>query len=92
MGGADGTSNIVYYSGADLARITVSFDGDTLTLLFEDDGKPYDPLSAEEPDVTIPLEDRKVGGLGIFMVKKLAAEMTYRYENTKNELKILFTK
>ena len=85
-------SNIVYYSGADLARITVSFDGDTLTLLFEDDGKPYDPLSAEEPDVTIPLEDRNVGGLGIFMVKKLAAEMTYRYENTKNELKILFTK
>ena len=41
--------------------------------------------------MTAPLEDREVGGLGIFMVKKLATEMTYRYENTKNELTILFT-
>lgn len=84
-------SNIVYYSKAELARITVSFDGDNLTLLFEDDGKPYDPLSAKEPDVTVPLEKREAGGLGIFMVKKLAAEMTYRYENMKNQLTVLFT-
>ena len=83
-------SNIVYYSGAKNAAVTVTQRGSILTMTFEDDGIPYDPLSAEEPDVTLPGKERDAGGLGIFMVKKMAAEMTYRYENGKNRLFVAF--
>ena len=85
-------SNIVYYSGAQNADVTVSQGENSLTLTFEDDGTPYDPTLAENPDVTLSGEAREAGGLGIFMVKKMAAEMTYRYENGKNCLRVVFSK
>ena len=42
-----------------------------MILTFRDDGKPYNPLEAEEPDIAASVEDREIGGLGIFMVRKL---------------------
>lgn len=83
-------SNIVCYSGAKNAAVTVTQGGDGLTMIFEDDGTPYDPTAAAEPDVTLSGEDREAGGLGIFMVKKMAAQMTYRYENGRNCLRVTF--
>ena len=85
-------SNIVYYSGAQNADVTVSQGENSLTLTFEDDGTPYDPTLAEDPDVTLSGEAREAGGLGIFMVRKMAADMTYRYENGKNCLRVVFSK
>lgn len=49
---------------------------------------PYDPLAAIEPDISLSAEDRAIGGLGIFMVKKSMDEITYRYESGKNILSI----
>lgn len=63
-------SNIVYYSGAKNAMITITASGEKLSLLFEDDGIPYDPTISKEPDLTLSAEERDIGGLGIFMAKK----------------------
>ena len=55
-------SNIVYYSGAKTAKISAEANGDTITLKFEDDGKPYDPTTAKEPNITLSADEREVGG------------------------------
>lgn len=83
-------SNIVYYSGAKAAEITVTKCGGELSLLFEDDGKPYDPTTAKEPDVKLSAEEREIGGLGIFMVKKMAANIYYENMGGKNRLTVSF--
>ena len=83
-------SNIVYYSGAKNAKITVTVSDEKLSLLFEDDGTPYDPTTAKEPDVTLSAEERDVGGLGIFMVKKMAASIHYENTDGKNVLTVVF--
>ena len=57
-------------------------------ITFIDGGVPYDPLAAADPDTTLSAEDRAIGGLGIFMVKKSMDEITYRYENGSNILSI----
>ena len=83
-------SNIVYYSGAKNARITVMESDEKLSLLFEDDGKPYDPTTAKEPDITLSSEEREIGGLGIFLVKKTAAHINYENTDGKNMLTVVF--
>ena len=84
-------SNIVSYSGARNAAVTVTRGEQGLTLTFEDDGTPYDPTAAKEPDVTLPGEEREAGGLGIFMVKKMAAAMRYQRTQDKNRLTVSFS-
>ena len=83
-------SNIVYYSQAKNAKITVTGSDEKLSLLFEDDGTPYDPTTAKEPDVTLSAEEREIGGLGIFMVKKMAADIHYENTDGKNRLTVVF--
>ena len=82
-------SNIVNYSGADLATISYEIKDWRLYMTFTDDGIPYNPLEAEEPDITLSAEERKIGGLGIFMVKKMTESMEYTYEDQKNILKLI---
>lgn len=53
-----------------------------------DQGVPYDPLQRQDPDITLPAEERGIGGLGIFMVKQTMDEVTYRYEDNSNILTI----
>ena len=60
--------------------------GAELRLIFKDAGKPFDPLQTEDPDTGIPLSERKIGGLGIFVVKKLMDKVEYRRENGRNIL------
>ena len=57
-----------------------------MRLIFADNGKPYNPLDAEEPDITAPAEARAVGGLGIFMVRKMMDNMEYMYKDGQNVL------
>ena len=59
-----------------------------VTITFIDGGKPYNPLQKEDPDVTLSVDERKVGGLGIYMVKKTMDGMEYEYRDQKNILKI----
>ncbi len=69
-------------------RVEVSDDPVTVCLTFIDQGMPYDPLSMKDPDVSLPAEDRPVGGLGVFMVKKTMDDVTYEYKDGKNILRI----
>lgn len=82
-------SNIINYSGAELATISYEIKDGRLYITFTDDGIPYNPLEAEEPDITLSAEERKIGGLGIFMVKKMTESMEYTYEDDKNILKLI---
>lgn len=60
----------------------------SVVITFIDGGIPYDPLAAADPDTSLPAEERAIGGLGIFMVKKSMDEIIYRYEGGKNILTI----
>ena len=86
-------SNIVNYAYKDgqgdvTVSVEVSEDPRAIVLIFTDSGIPYDPLSAEEPDITLSAEDRKIGGLGIFIVKKIMDEISHVYENGRNILQM----
>ena len=59
-----------------------------VTIEFLDSGKPYDPLKNADPDTTLSAEERDIGGLGIFMVKRLMDEVKYEYKDGKNILTI----
>ena len=47
---------------------------------------PFDPLAKADPDNTLSADDRQIGGLGVFLVKKNMDEISYKYENNKNIL------
>ena len=85
-------SNIVYYSGAKNAEVLFRNDTDRITLVFMDDGMPYDPMETEEPDITAGIEERKIGGLGLFMVKKMAEEVLYEYVSGRNQMTVILSK
>lgn len=85
-------SNIVAYSGAGVVNFTAGTEGDFITLVFADDGAPYDPTAAKEPDVSLSAEERETGGLGVYMVKKLASEINYAFIEGKNRLTVTFKK
>ena len=57
-------------------------------ITFLDSGVPYDPLAKADPDVTLSAEERQIGGLGIFMVKKSMDSMEYKYQDGRNILVI----
>ncbi len=60
----------------------------SVIISFIDNGKQYDPLAKPDPDVKLPLKERKKGGLGIFMVKKTMDNVTYEYKEGQNILTI----
>ncbi len=85
------TANIAMYAYApETGEMTVRVDYDETdrmaAVTFTDSGVPFNPLEKEDPDVGLPAEERKVGGLGIFLVKKTMDEIDYRRENGKNIL------
>lgn len=79
-------SNIKLYSGADEASIECTVLEDKVLLTFIDNGKPYNPLETAEPDTTLGAEEREIGGLGIFMVRKSMDDVTYAYRDNLNIL------
>lgn len=83
-------TNIVNYGYDDAAEHRVLVDletaGEELTLRVTDDARPFNPLERKDPDVTLPLEERPVGGLGIFLIRKLMNHVEYHREEGKNIL------
>lgn len=79
------------YQGEDRCYIDVrlSFDSDSIVAEIEDDGIAFDPLEAAEPDTTLPLEERPVGGLGIHLVRQLMDEVVYRRDGGRNRLTLV---
>jgi len=82
--------NICHYAyNPDSGNVTVRVMAeDNIEIEFEDSGKPYNPLEKGDPDITKGVEEREIGGLGIFMVKNIMDAVEYRYEFDKNILKI----
>ena len=85
--------NIVSYAGLtenDGIEIRCGVFEDPLRAVvqFIDGGIPFDPLAKEDPDVTQSAEDRQIGGLGIYIVKKTMDEVTYAREGDENVLRI----
>lgn len=84
-------SNICYYSGAAEVTVKVRVDEQehrNVMLCFEDDGIPYNPLAKPDPDIEEAWEQRKEGGLGIYLVKKRMDRVIYEYAGNKNCLTI----
>ena len=83
-------SNIIKYGYTDDAiheiRVRLSVDGPVAVAEIEDDGRPFDPCAAPAADVDAPAEDRKVGGLGIHIVKELMSQMDYARIAGRNRL------
>lgn len=83
--------NIAHYAypsetGSVTVRCSVQGDPIQAVIQFRDEGIPFNPLEKEDADITLPAEERQIGGLGILMVKKTMNAMEYRYEDGKNIL------
>lgn len=87
-------SNIANYAyepdpGNVEVKCSIEENGKTRAIIeFNDNGKPYNPLEKEDPNINLTAEEREIGGLGIYMSKKLMDRMEYQYEGGKNILMI----
>ena len=70
-------------------RVTVEEAPIRVILTFIDKGKPFDPLAKKDVDVSLPPEEREIGGLGIFLVKKTMDSVKYEYRNGQNILTVV---
>lgn len=82
-------SNICRYSKAEKMECTCTVKQGTVMLQFEDNGVAYNPLEKADPNVQTDLEDRELGGLGIYLVKKQMNQVEYEYKNGKNCLTLV---
>ncbi len=84
--------NIINYGLKDISKgiinVEVNISGKKLNLKISDNGIPFNPLEAPGPDINASLEDRGIGGLGIFLVKQKSNAITYSRKNSMNELSI----
>lgn len=83
--------NIAHYAynpdiGTATVRVEVMGEPPAVDITFIDNGIPYDPLAKADPDVTLSAEERQIGGLGIFMVKKTMDDVKYEYLDGHNIL------
>ncbi|MBO7671124.1 MAG: ATP-binding protein, partial [Oscillospiraceae bacterium] len=74
--------------GTATIRVTVDSDPRRVSVTLSDSGVPYNPLLKQDPDITLPAEKRKIGGLGIYMVKQSMDGFTYEYREGRNNTTI----
>jgi anti-sigma regulatory factor (Ser/Thr protein kinase) len=67
-------------------EVSLSLSGGKLVLTIIDDGRAFNPMEAPEPNMSVPVEDRPVGGLGIYLVRKMSDRMDYSREDNRNKL------
>jgi serine/threonine-protein kinase RsbW len=77
-GGCDGMEDAV--------QVRLQLLGDGVHVEYSDRGRPFDPLSAPEPDLDASLEDRKVGGLGVHLVRQIMRDLEYRRADGRNRI------
>jgi serine/threonine-protein kinase RsbW len=78
-------SNIAAYGSAhDPICVRVTIAADEVRAEVSDDGVAFDPLQLPDPDVTSDLDDRAIGGLGVFLVRKIMDAVTYERRNARN--------
>ena len=76
-------------TGEATVRIDRTEEKEGVAVVFTDGGMPFDPLEKADPDVSLPADERQIGGLGIYMVKKSMDDIRYRYIDGKNELTLV---
>ena len=86
-------SNIALYAyapetGKASVRVEIEENPKAAVITFTDRGIPYNPLDKEEPDITLSAEERRIGGLGIHIVRKTMSDMKYEYKDGQNILTI----
>jgi len=69
-------------------EVAVSFSPEAVTLVVEDDGPQFDPLSLPPPDLTASLESRRIGGLGVYLVREVMDEVSYLRIAERNQLRM----
>ena len=81
-------ANYAYAPGTGEVSIHVEIEEDpkTAVIILTDQGTPYNPLEKETPDITLPAEERQIGGLGIFLTKKIMDDLEYEYRDGSNIL------
>ena len=83
-------TNIISYGFSDKAdhriKFILSYIGKTVTMRIEDDGEPFNPMEESSPDIRCPLEQRKIGGLGIHLIKNVMDDVIYKRQKDKNLL------
>ncbi len=85
-------SNIARYAYPDsqgMATVRIDIDSERIFLQLADSGIEFNPLKNDDPDITASIDNRSVGGLGIFMVKKTMDEVKYEYINNQNIISII---
>ena len=87
-------SNAIEYGGdgAEVGQhelsVDISREADLLTLRFRDQGAPFDPLSAQTPDLEADILDRPIGGLGLYLIRQIAESMHYERIDDCNLLRV----
>ena len=83
-------ANYAYQSETGQATICIETEEDSgiVVIRFIDSGIPFNPLERKDPDVTLSAEERNIGGLGIYMVKKSMDDVSYEYQDGHNILTI----
>jgi phosphoserine phosphatase RsbU/P len=86
-------TNIISYAYQDNKehdiKIKVELSADRLKVSMVDGGIPFNPLGVEKPDTELPLEERKIGGLGIHLVRKMMDKVSYRRRIDKNVITVV---
>ncbi|MCQ2271193.1 MAG: ATP-binding protein [Bacteroidales bacterium] len=75
-----------YNNGLGYIEVETSLENGVLSIMLKDSGKPFNPLNAPDPNVSLALEDRPIGGLGIFLCKQMMDEVNYEYVDNCNIL------
>jgi serine/threonine-protein kinase RsbW len=69
-------------------EVSLNLGTDAVTMTVEDDGPQFDPLSLPPPDLTASLADRRVGGLGVFLIRKIMDTVSYACIEGRNQLRV----
>jgi serine/threonine-protein kinase RsbW len=82
--------NYAYEGGTGDVKVSCILDDENRFVIeIEDAGTPFDLLSIGEPDLTDDIDERKVGGLGVFIIRELVEDVQYRRQDEKNVLKLV---
>lgn len=85
-------TNIIFYAFPDKniheIKVSVIISNNLLTIEITDNGIPFNPLTQQQPDITLPAEKRPVGGLGIFLISQIMDKMYYKRQKNQNILKL----
>ena len=82
----EAVGNIIDYSGATEMTLSADISNGLLSITITDNGKPFNPLAAPEPDLDMPIEDREPGGLGIMYMRKMSDDLSYQRTDHQNIL------